>query len=142
MTDTHSAGTRGFTLMEILVVLVIIGLITAVAIPQVARLLESARHKTARLQIETVGQAVGYYQMDLGQFPSTQQGLGALLKATQANDDWAGPYARNAQQLTDPWGRPLIYQMPGKNGKFDLMTLGADGKEGGSGDDKDIAYGH
>jgi general secretion pathway protein G len=128
----------GFTLMEILVVLVIIGLIAAVAIPQVMKLLESARHKAARIQVETITQGLQYYQLDVGQFPTTEQGLSALWTAPANVDDWNGPYVRREKQLVDPWGNKLIYTAPGKNRRYDLMSLGADAKVGGRGDDADI----
>lgn len=131
---------KGFTLMEMLVVLVIIGLISAVAIPQVMGLLESAKHKAARIQLETIGQSLGFYQLDVGSYPTTQGGLKSLWKAPEDNDLWNGPYVRDAAQLKDPWGRALIYRSPGETSQFDLITLGADGVEGGSGDDKDIRY--
>jgi general secretion pathway protein G len=133
---------RGFTLMEMLVVLVIIGLIAAVAIPQVMKLLESAKHKAARIQLETVAQSLGYYQMDMGGYPGTKEGLPALLSVPQDNELWNGPYVRDARQLKDPWGRDLVYRSPGQSKPFDLVSLGADGKEGGSGDDRDIAFTH
>ena len=134
---------RGFTLMEMLVVLVIIGMIAAVAIPQVMKLLESAKHKAARIQLETVSQSLGYYQMDMGGYPTTQEGLRALVKAPAGSDLWNGPYVKDARQVKDPWGRDLIYRSPGVQSKsFDLMSLGADGSEGGSGDDRDIIFAH
>jgi general secretion pathway protein G len=131
-------GEAGFTLMEMLVVLVIIGLIAAVAIPQVLKLLESAKHKAARIQIETIIQGLQYYQLDIGQFPSTAEGLGALWMAPAGVDDWNGPYVRREKQLVDPWGNKLIYTSPGKERRYDLMSLGADAKIGGKGDDADI----
>ena len=134
---------QGFTLMEMLVVLVIIGMIAAVAIPQVMKLLESAKHKAARIQLETVSQSLGYYQMDMGGYPTTQEGLRALVKSPQSNELWNGPYVKDARQVKDPWGRDLIYRSPGTQSKsFDLLSLGADGKEGGSGDDRDIIFAH
>lgn len=128
--------------MEMLVVLVIIGLIAAVAIPQVMKLLESAKHKAARIQLETVGQSLGYYQMDMGGYPSTKEGLQLLLDPPKDNDLWNGPYVRDGRQLKDPWGHDLIYRSPGQKKAFDLVSLGADGREGGRGDDKDISYSH
>jgi len=133
---------RGFTLMEMLVVLVIIGLIAMVAVPQVMKLLESARHKAARIQVETVGQSIAHYSIDTDSYPTKEQGLSALLKAPSDDPNWDGPYVRGPEQLKDPWGRPLIYSAPGTTtgGKFTLKTLGADGVEGGKGDDRDIEY--
>ena len=138
MNRRHRARERGFTLMEMLVVLVVIGLIAAVAIPQVMRLLESAKHKAARIQLETVSQSLNYYQLDIGGYPTTEQGLKALWQAPGQNDAWNGPYVRQERQLLDPWGHAFIYRSPGQSGDYDLVSLGSDGKEGGTGDDADI----
>ncbi len=138
-TPLRRTARNGFTLMEMLVVLVVIGLIAAVAIPQVMRLLESAKHKAARIQLETVSQSLNYYQLDTGGYPTTEQGLKALWQAPAQNDDWRGPYVRQERQLLDPWGHPLVYRAPGQNGAYDLISLGSDGKEGGTGDDADLA---
>lgn len=138
MNRRHRARERGFTLMEMLVVLVVIGLIAAVAIPQVMRLLESAKHKAARIQLETVSQSLNYYQLDIGGYPTTEQGLKALWQAPGQNEAWNGPYVRQERQLLDPWGHAFIYRSPGQSGDYDLVSLGSDGKEGGTGDDADI----
>jgi general secretion pathway protein G len=136
---SRAGDERGFTLMEMLVVLVVIGLIAAVAIPQVMRLLESAKHKAARIQLETLGQSLNFYQIDTGGYPTTEQGLKALWQPPGPNEAWNGPYVRQERQLLDPWGRPFIYRAPGQKGAFDLISLGGDGKEGGSGDDADLS---
>lgn len=130
---------NGFTLMEMLVVLVIIGLIAAVAIPQIGRLMGSAKSKAAKIQLETLGNSLRYYEIDNGQFPSNEQGLGALWQGEGDAIGWNGPYVRDEAQLRDPWGREFVYQSPGEDAPYSLKTLGADGKEGGSGDDADIA---
>lgn len=132
-------GERGFTLMEMLVVLVVIGLIAAVAIPQVMRLLGGAKSKAARIQLETLSQSLSYYQLDVGTYPTAEQGLGALWKMPGQLPEWSGPYVRREKQLLDPWGRPFVYRTPGKNGPYDLITLGADGAEGGAGEDADLS---
>jgi general secretion pathway protein G len=128
----------GFTLMEMLVVLVVIGLIAAVAVPQVMKLLGSAKHKAAKIQIETLSNSLNAYQLDMGSYPTTAEGLKVLWKNDDA-PDWAGPYVRREKQLVDPWGRPFVYAAPGKTGAYDLITLGADGREGGRGDDADLS---
>ncbi|WP_106640281.1 type II secretion system major pseudopilin GspG [Allosphingosinicella vermicomposti] len=133
-----SDNERGFTLMEMLVVLVVIGIIAAVAIPQVMGLLESAKYKAARIQLETLNQSLAFYHLDTESYPTTEQGLAALWQAPPQMDLWNGPYVRQERQLLDPWGKPFVYRSPGKNRPFDLMTLGADGKEGGTGDDADL----
>ncbi len=129
----------GFTLMEMLVVLVVIGLIAAVAVPQVMRMLGSARHKAAKIQLETVSQALNAYQLDMETYPATATGLKTLWEAGAESDAWNGPYVRDPAQLVDPWGRPLLYQSPGTGRReFNLGTLGADGVKGGKGDDADL----
>ena len=132
-------GERGFTLMEMLVVLVVLGLIAAVAIPQVMKLLEGAKSKAAKIQLETLSQSLSHYQLDIGAYPTTEQGLKALWQSPGGAEAWNGPYVRQERQLADPWGRPFIYRSPGQSGDYDLISLGADGKEGGSGDDADLS---
>jgi len=138
-TDRQS-GERGFTLMELLVVLVVIGLIAAVAIPQVMRLLGSAKAKAANIQLETRGQSLQHYQMDNGQYPSGEQGLDALWQQPAGVDSWAGPYVRREKQLDDPWGRRLVYKSADGGRSFELGTLGAVGKPGGKGEDADSTF--
>jgi general secretion pathway protein G len=132
------AAERGFTLMEMLVVLVVIGLIAAVAIPQVMGLLESAKHKAARIQLETLTQSLSFYQLDMEGYPTTEQGMAALWTSPADSPTWNGPYVRQERQLVDPWGKPFIYRSPGTGRAYDLVTLGADGVEGGTGDDADL----
>lgn len=129
----------GFTLMEMLVVLVLIGLIAAVAIPQVSRLLGSAKGKAARIQLETLSRSLSFYQLDNDVFPTTDQGLAALWQPPGDLPSWNGPYVRQERQLVDPWGRRFNYRAPAEGADFALETLGADGKEGGTGEDADIA---
>jgi general secretion pathway protein G len=139
--NNGAARTSGFTLMEMLVVLVVIGLIAAVAIPQVMKLLGSAKHKAAKIQLETLSHSLNVYQLDMGEYPTTEQGLKPLVEPVSGVEAWDGPYVRQDRQLRDPWGRPFIYKSPG-TGKhpFDLISYGSDGVEGGSGDDADIRY--
>ena len=137
--SSRRSAEHGFTLMEMLVVLVVIGLIAAVAIPQVMKLLEGAKSKAARIQLETLSQSLAYYQLDVGSYPTSEQGLKALAEAPAGAEAWNGPYVRQERQLLDPWGRPFIYRSPGQKGAFDLISLGGDGKEGGSGDDADLS---
>jgi len=129
----------GFTLMEMLVVLVLMGLIAAVAVPQVMKLMGSAKHKAAKIQLETLSQSLTNYQVDIGAYPTTQQGLAILWTNPKTMPDWNGPYVRRQQQLVDPWGHEFIYRSPGKSAPYDLIALGADGVEGGTGDDADIS---
>ena len=138
---TRQRDAAGFTLMEMLVVLVVIALIASVAIPQVMRMLESAKTKAARIQLETVSQALNVYKLDNDAYPTAQQGLRALVDAPEGVDSWTGPYLRRAQQLRDPWGHPLQYALPASGKGFVVKTLGADGIAGGSGEDKDVEIG-
>lgn len=129
---------NGFTLVELLVVLAILGLLVALAAPRVMNYLGSARSDTARIQIEKLSGVLDLYRLEVGHYPTEQEGLRALVeKPTQAGD-WNGPYLRNSESLVDPWGAPYVYHSPGQHGEFDLYTLGADGKEGGDGADRDI----
>jgi general secretion pathway protein G len=128
----------GFTLMEMLVVLVVIGLIAAVAIPQVMKLLGNAKAKAAKIQIQTLENGLNYFQLDMGRYPTDQEGLAALMKAPADADSWSGPYVRNDKQLDDPWGHPFLYKAEADGKPYELKSLGADGKEGGTGDDQDI----
>ena len=137
--ESAKSGERGFTLMEMLVVLVVIGLIAAVAIPQVMRIFGGAKHKAAKIQLETLSHSLNFYDLDMGVYPTTEQGLKALWLPLAQSETWAGPYVREQQQLIDPWGRSFLYQSPGAGGAtFDLISLGADGKPGGTGDDADL----
>ena len=131
-------GRSGFTLLELLVVLVVMGLVSAIVAPQVMSLLSGAKSKSAALQIEALTHAISFYQLDTGDIPQGAPGLEALLKAPKEAVRWRGPYVRKRQSLTDPWGRPYQYRVPGLHGPYDLFTLGADGKEGGTGDDADV----
>lgn len=129
----------GFTLMEMLIVLVVIGLIAAVAIPQLMKMLGGARHRAAAIQIETVSHAVDNFQLDTGAYPTSAQGLAVLWTAPADTPSWSGPYVRREKQLVDPWGHALIYTLPGKTHPYAVVSLGADGKSGGTGDDADIS---
>lgn len=128
----------GFTLLEMLIVLVVMGLIAAIVTPQVMSMLSGAKSNSAALQIETLSTALNYFQVDVGSYPTTEQGLGALITAPSDIKNWRGPYVRKRQHLSDPWGHPFHYLMPGQHGPFDLYSLGADGKEGGDGDNADV----
>ena len=132
------ARANGFTLVELLVVLVILGLLVALAAPRVMKYLGSARSDTARIQIERLSGILDIYRLEVGHYPTDQEGLQALVDKPAQADAWNGPYIKNWELLTDPWGAPYAYRSPGQHGEFDLYTLGADGKEGGEGADKDV----
>lgn len=129
---------RGFTLLELLVVLVIMGLLTAVVTPQVMNMFSGAKSDTAALQVETLTTALNYYRIDMGGYPEMEHGLRALWEAPPGAVKWRGPYVRKQQHLVDPWERPYRYRVPGRHGPVDVFSLGADDKEGGSGEDSDI----
>ncbi|SPB18700.1 type II secretion system protein GspG [Caballeronia novacaledonica] len=129
---------RGFTLLELLVVLLIIALLAGYVGPKLFGEVGKARSKTAASQMKGIESALDRYRLDTGHFPSTDAGLAALMTNVGNTTGWEGPYMSSAIP-NDPWGKPYIYRSPGEGGKdFDLMTYGADGKPGGSGEDADI----
>ncbi len=128
----------GFTLLELLVVLVVMGMLAAIITPQVMTMLSGAKVNAVSLQIETLSTALNYYQLDVGSHPTQNQGLDALWQKPKEVVVWRGPYIRKKQHLLDPWGKPFLYKTPGRQGNFDIYSLGADGKEGGTGDDADV----
>ncbi len=129
---------RGFTLIELLVVLVILGLVAAIAVPQVIKYVGSAKSDTARIQIERLATTLDLYRLEVGRYPSDNEGLEALVERPPNAETWNGPYLKNREAIADPWGRPYVYASPGESGDYDLLTLGADGQEGGDGEDADI----
>ncbi|MBP0444549.1 type II secretion system major pseudopilin GspG [Roseomonas sp. SSH11] len=129
---------RGFTLIELLVVLVILGLLASVAAPQAMRYLGGAKHDAAKLQLSGLATAIDLYRLDVGRYPPREEGLNALVQAPPGVERWNGPYVRKADQLLDPWGRSFRYRAPGEHGPYDLFTLGADDRAGGSGEDRDV----
>lgn len=129
---------RGFTLLELVMVLVIIGVILAMVGPRVFNSLGRASSERAKVTIEQIGGALELYKLDTGRYPSTQEGLGALVAAPSGVANWNGPYVKDAKILKDPWSRDFVYRSPAEKGGYDLISLGADGKEGGEGENKDI----
>lgn len=129
----------GFTLIEMLVVLVIIGLVMGLVGPRVLNYLSDARIKTARLQIASLSNSLDLYYLDVGRYPSTQEGLAALVRRPAGVDIWNGPYLKGANVPTDPWRKDFVYVAPGGHGAYDLMSYGSDGREGGEGSAADIA---
>jgi len=123
---------RGFTLLELLIVLAILGLLAWLVTPQVLRYLESGRVTTTRVQIRNLSEALGFYAHDVGQYPTTEEGLAALLAPPPNAPKWNGPYINKADGLIDPWGHPFQYRSPGEHGQFDLYSLGP-GKPGADG---------
>ena len=128
----------GFTLLELLVVLGIIALLATVAAPQVLQYLGKARTETAKAQISAISTALELYSLDNGGFPPQQLGLSGLVAQPQNIPTWKGPYLKRAEGIIDPWGRPYIYRMPGRNQQPEVFTLGRDNAPGGTGEDQDI----
>ena len=128
----------GFTLLELLVVLVILALISAFAAPRVLKYLGGARTDAANIQIENLINNFELYKLEVGTYPSEQDGIEALLEAPSDAERWNGPYVRKRDNIIDPWGQLYAYRYPGDYGDFDLYSLGADGIEGGEGEDADI----
>lgn len=131
-------GSDGFSLIELLVVLAIIGLIVGLVGPKVLNYMSSSRTKTAGLQVQGFRQALDLYYLDVGRYPSTSESLNALVQQPAAVDQWKGPYLKSAGVPVDPWGQPYRYRSPGEHGDFDIHSLGADGREGGTGDGADV----
>lgn len=129
---------NGFTLLELLVVLAILGLLYAIVGPQVIKYLSSSRSETAAVQVKNVDAALKLLRLDAGRYPSAQEGLQALVTQPPGMADWRGPYLPNTAALTDPWGNPYRYAVPGKHGEVDVFTLGSDNAEGGSGEARDL----
>lgn len=128
----------GFTLIELLVVLVILGLIASVIGPRVVGYLAGAKSDTAKLQIEELGGALELYKLETGRYPSTEDGLQALVQAPAGVTGWRGPYLKKKIVPKDPWGNPYHYAAPGKHGVYDVYSYGADNRQGGEDEDKDV----
>jgi general secretion pathway protein G len=128
----------GFTLLEMLVVLAIMGLLAAVIAPQVLRYLGSSRTQTAKVQIQNVNAALELFRLDVGRYPSQDEGLNALVTPPTSAPGWNGPYMQKAQALKDPWGQAYLYRIPGKHGEIDVYSLGSDKTDGGTGEAADV----
>jgi general secretion pathway protein G len=129
---------RGFTLVEILVVITIIGLIMALVGPRVINYLGEAKVKAAKIQIESFSSALDLYYLDAGRYPSSSEGLGALAQRPGGATAWNGPYVKGSVIPNDPWGHPYLYRSPGEHGAYDIVSYGSDGQEGGTGTAADI----
>jgi general secretion pathway protein G len=128
----------GFTLVEMLVVITIIGLIMALVGPRVLNYLAESKVKTAKIQIQSIASALDLYYLDAGRYPSSAEGLAALVQPTGGNASWNGPYLKGGLVPLDPWGKPYVYRSPGEHGAYDVVSLGSDGQEGGVGTAADI----
>lgn len=130
--------TRGFTLVELLVVLAILGLLAGLVGPKVLGQLGGAKSKTAPVQMKDLEQAAELFKLDVGRFPTPAEGLDALVIKPASAPGWNGPYLKKGGVPKDPWGNPYHYEAPGKHGDIDIYTLGADGTPGGDGENADI----
>jgi general secretion pathway protein G len=129
---------RGFTLVEMLVVISIIALIMALVGPRVLNFLTESKVKAAKIQIESLTSALDLYALDTGRYPSSSEGLEALMQSPGSVASWNGPYLKGTIVPKDPWGRSYIYRAPGQHGSYDIVSYGADGQEGGTGAAADI----
>ena len=128
----------GFTLLELLVVMVIIGLLAGFVAPRYFAQVGKSQVKVAHAQIDALDKALDQFRLDLGRYPTTEEGLQVLLVQPSGEQNWAGPYLKKGVPM-DPWGRPYVYQQPSTHGAdFDLLSYGKDGRPGGSGEDADI----
>ncbi len=129
---------RGMTLIEILVVLTLIGIVMGIVGGNYLGQGEKAKQKAAKIEIEQIGQTLDLFRLEVGRYPTTQEGLQALISAPAGVSNWNGPYWKKGTLPKDPWTHEYKYASPGQHGAYDLYSFGADGKEGGEGNDKDI----
>ena len=141
-TIRRKQGERGFTLIELMVVIVILGILAGLIIPRIMGRPDEARRAKARMQIESIDTALKLYRLDNGSYPTTEQGLQALVELPSigaAAKNWRqGGYLERGKVPKDPWDKEFVYISPGTHGDFDLSSLGADGEVGGEGKNKDI----
>ncbi|MBI4839103.1 MAG: type II secretion system major pseudopilin GspG [Nitrospirae bacterium] len=138
---THYASRithHGFTLIELMVVMIILGLLAAIVVPKFIGKVGPAKQKAAQAQIELLGTALDSFHLDVGRYPTTAEGLQALITRPAGADDWKGPYLKKQEIPLDPWGNPYHYDSPGSRGEYDLYSYGADNSEGGSDENTDI----
>jgi general secretion pathway protein G len=135
---TKSAPLGGFTLLELMVVLIILALLASIVAPRVTHYLSRAKLETAKLQVSALGHAVDEFHLDTGQFPTSAEGLKALTTAPPNTPSWGGPYVKKQDSLIDPWGHAYLYRYPGQHGRFDVYTLGPDPKAGSAANAQEI----
>jgi len=132
-------GEAGFTLVEILVVITIIGLIMAIVGPRVLNYLGESKVKAARIQIESLGSALDLYYLDMGRYPNSNDGLAALVQRPGNAEEWNGPYLKGGVVPNDPWGHAYVYRSPVEHAPYEIVSYGSDGQEGGAGTAADIS---
>jgi general secretion pathway protein G len=137
MMRTHTSKEKGFTLLELLVVMVIIGLLVGYVTPVYFKQVGKAEIKLARAQIEAFGKALDQYRLDTGHYPATVLGLKSLVAKPANEAKWDGSYLKKEVPL-DPWGNDYVYRSPGQNGEYDIVSYGKDGAAGGEGENADI----
>ncbi|WP_256731265.1 type II secretion system major pseudopilin GspG [Sphingomonas sp. dw_22] len=128
----------GFTLLELLVVLAILGLLAAIVGPQVIKYLDSSKTQSARVQAKNVAAALNLFKLDVSRFPTQEEGVAALIKQPANVPNWNGPYLPEQNAIVDPWGRPYLLRIPGEHGDVDVYSLGSDGQPGGTGEARDV----
>ena len=133
----RSRASRGFTLLELLVVVVIIGLLAGIVAPRYFGQVGKSEVNVARAQLDALEKALDQYRLDVGRYPSTELGLKALVERPASEPKWSGPYLRK-DVPPDPWGKPYVYKLPGEKGEFDLLSYGKDGQPGGTGENADL----
>jgi len=131
-------GERGFTLIELVVVMIILGLLAALVAPRMFGRVGEAKQKAAHAQIELFGTALDSFRLDIGRYPTTSEGLEALITPPSGVEGWNGPYLKKTEIPLDPWGHPYQYRSPGEHGDYDLFSYGADNAEGGEKENADI----
>ena len=132
-------GQRGFTLVEMLVVITIIGLIMSLVGPRVLNYLAESKIKAAKIQIQSFSSALDLFYLDAGRYPTGSEGLAALVKPAAGLTAWNGPYLKGGIVPNDPWGKPYIYRSPGERSAYEIVSYGSDGQEGGTGNAADIS---
>lgn len=135
---TISNRLGGFTLLELMVVLMILALLASIVAPRVTHYLSRAKVQTAKLQVNALGHAIEEFHLDTGEFPTNDQGLKALMVAPPKSLSWDGPYVEKQENLIDPWGHPYLYRYPGQHSGFDVYTLGPDPKPGNTANAQEI----
>ncbi|MFB3884247.1 MAG: type II secretion system major pseudopilin GspG [Thermodesulfobacteriota bacterium] len=137
MKDKSGAREKGFTLIEILVVVIIIGLLAALVGPKYFGQVSTAKQKAAKAQIELFATALDTFRLDTGRYPTQEEGLKALREKPSGLENWQGPYLPKEIPM-DPWGKPYVYKFPGEHYDYDLISYGLDGAEGGTGENQDV----